>query len=408
MQADRDTCAGEEGPSGRRAFVLVIDACGVGALPDAAEYGDEGTSTLAHVAEAVGGLQLPALEALGLGSILALEGVPPAVDPAIHGRLHALGPGKDSTAGHWELMGVVLEEPLPTYPDGFPPAVIARLGAAMGREIICNRPYNGIAAIEDFGAEHLRTGALILYTSQDSVLQLAAHTERMPAEELYRACAAARAAMSGEHAVGRVIARPFTGAPGAFERTEGRRDFALPPPSRSYLQELSDAGVATHGVGKISDLFAGVGVDRSYPGSTNELALASVRKLLGEVDRGLVFVNLIETDQVYGHRKDCAGFHRALRAIDTELREWLSRLLAGDLLIVTADHGVDPAHPGTDHTREYAPLLALTGEMARRRAAGEWGGGARHDGPLADVGATVLRWLTGRDAQGLPGESFLG
>jgi phosphopentomutase len=392
---------------GRRAFVLVIDACGVGALPDAAAYGDEGVNTLAHVARAVGGLELPALASLGLGSIVVLEGVLPAADTAIHGRLHALGPGKDSTAGHWELMGVVLDRPPPTYPDGFPPAVIARLQAAIGREIICNRPYNGVAAIDDFGAEHLRTGALILYTSQDSVLQLAAHAERMSAEELYRACAAARVQMFGEHAVGRVIARPFTGVAGAFERTDGRRDFALSPPSRSYLQELSDAGVPTHGVGKISDLFAGVGISESHPGATNALALAGARALLDELDRGLVFVNLIETDQLYGHRKDSAGFHRALRTIDAELGECLGRLRARDLLIVTADHGVDPAHPGTDHTREYAPLLAVTGEMVRARAGGGRYGGVRHDGPLADVGATALRWLTGRDANGLPGESFL-
>ncbi len=408
---DRQTM-GEQ--PGRRAFVLVLDACGVGALPDAAAYGDEGTNTLAHVAEAVGGLELPVLASLGLGSILPLAGVAPAVDPAVYGRLCALGPGKDSTAGHWELMGIVLDRPLPTYPDGFPAAAIARLRAAMGHEIVCNRPYNGIAAIDDYGAEHLRTGALILYTSQDSVLQLAAHVERVPIEELYRACAAARAEMSGEHAVGRVIARPFTGAPGAFERTEGRRDFALAPPSRSYLQELVDMGVPTHGVGKISDLFAGVGIGRSHPGATNARALQSARGLLDELDRGLGFVNLIETDQVYGHRKDAAGFYRALRAIDAELGEWLPRLRAEDLLIVTADHGVDPDHPGTDHTREYAPLLAVTGEMLAARAgnapsepAEVRASGARHDGPLADVGATVLRWLTGRDAERLPGRSFL-
>jgi phosphopentomutase len=392
---------------GRRAFVLVIDACGVGALPDAAAYGDEGTNTLAHVAEAVDGLELPVLASLGLGSILALAGVAPAADPGVYGRLHALGPGKDSTAGHWELMGIVLDRPAPTYPDGFPPAVIARLRAAMGREVVCNRPYNGIAAIEDYGAEHLRTGALILYTSQDSVLQLAAHVERMPIEELYRACAAARAQMIGEHAVGRVIARPFSGEPGAFERTEGRRDFALAPPSGGYLQELIDVGVPTHGVGKISDLFAGVGIAHSHPGATNARALRSARELLDGLDRGLVFVNLIETDQVYGHRKDSAGFYEALRTIDVELGEWLPRLRGDDLLIVTADHGVDPAHAGTDHTREYAPLLAVTGEMVAATAHGERKGGARHDGPLADVGATVLRWLTGRDAVVLPGRSFL-
>jgi phosphopentomutase len=394
-------------PPARRAFVLVLDACGVGALPDAAEYGDEGTNTLAHVADAVGGLRLPTLAALGLGSILTLAGVEPAADPVVHGRLHPLGPGKDSTAGHWELMGVVLDRPLPTYPDGFPPATIERLREAMGRQVICNRPYNGIAAIEDYGAEHLRTGALIAYTSQDSVLQLAAHIERVAPADLYRACAAARAALSGTDAVGRVIARPFTGGPGAFQRTDGRRDFALAPPGRSYLRELTDAGVAVHGVGKISDLFAGVGVEHTHPGATNARALDSAGELLGGLEEGLVFVNLIETDQVYGHRHDTAGFHDALRAIDARLGRWLGALRGEDLLIVTADHGVDPDHPGTDHTREYAPLLALTGELARRRAAGERGGGARHDGPLADVGATVLRWLTGRDAEGLPGSAFL-
>jgi phosphopentomutase len=391
----------------RRAIVLVIDACGVGALPDAERYGDAGTNTLAHLAEAVGGLELPTLGTLGLGSILPLRGVAPAEDPAIHGRLHALGPGKDSISGHWELMGVVLAHPLPTYPDGFPPQVIAGLVEAMGHEVICNRPYNGIAAIEDFGSEHLRTGALILYTSQDSVLQLAAHVERMSPAELYRACAAARAVMTGEHAVGRVIARPFTGAEGAFERTQGRRDFALRPPARSYLQELQDAGVEVHGVGKICDLFAGVGVSRSHPGASNAQALASVDGLLEALDRGLVFANLIETDQTYGHRKDVQGFARALREIDSHLALMLARLREGDLLVVTADHGVDLAHPGTDHTREHAPLLAVTGAMARSRARGGRLGGHRHDGPLADVGATVLRWLAGTEAQALPGATFI-
>jgi phosphopentomutase len=387
--------------------VLVIDACGVGALPDAALYGDEGTNTLLHVAEAVGGLQLPTLGSLGLGSILALPGVPPSLDPALYGRLHPLGPGKDSVTGHWELMGLVLERPLPTYPSGFPAATIERLAQAMGHELICNRPYNGIAAVEEFGAEHLRSGALILYTSQDSVLQLAAHVERLPPERLYRACGAARAAMQGQDAVGRIIARPFEGREGSFRRTDGRRDFAVSPPGRSYLQELEDAGVEVHGVGKVGELFAGVGVRHSHPGATNEQALTSVDSLLGELEAGLVFVNLIETDQVYGHRKDARGFDRALREIDARLARWLGLLREGDLLILTADHGVDPAHPGTDHTREYAPLLAVTGEMLRRRAGGGRLGGARRDGPLADVGASVLRWLAGRDCEGLPGEAFV-
>ncbi len=393
-------------PTGR-AFVLVIDACGVGALPDAAQYGDEGTNTLARVAQAVGGLELPTLQALGLGSIERLSGVAPSEHAAIHGRLHPLGPGKDSISGHWELMGVVLERALPTYPSGFPPELVARLVSTMGHEVICNRPDNGLAAIEDFGAEHLRSGALILYTSQDSVLQLAGHVDRVSTAELYRACAAARAAMTGENAVGRVIARPFTGAPGAFERTHGRRDFALIPPGRSYLEELRDAGVDVHGVGKISDLFAGVGVSASHPGATNMQALDAVDELMEELPRGLVFANLIETDQVYGHRKDVEGFAGALREIDRRLARALARMRREDLLIVTADHGVDPAHQSTDHTREYAPLLAVSGQMLAERSRGESLGGAAHDGPLADVGASVLRWLVGLDAHTLPGRAFI-
>lgn len=391
----------------RRAFVLVIDACGAGAAADAAAYGDEGANTLAHVADAVGGLRLPALERLGLGSILELRGVAPSEDPAIHGLLHPLGAGKDSITGHWELMGVTLEHAPPTYPHGFPAELVARLERAMGHAVICNRPDNGIAAIEEFGSEHLRTGALILYTSQDSVLQLAAHERRVPPAQLYRACAAARAQMRGADAVGRVIARPFTGVDGAFVRTHGRRDYALAPPRASYLQLLSDVGVPVHAVGKINDLFAGVGISAAHPGATNAIALASTERLLDTVSDGLVFVNLIETDQVYGHRKDARGFHEALRAIDAHVQRMLPRLREDDLLVVTADHGVDPAHPGTDHTREHAPLLAVTGTMLSRQRAGSTLGGHRHDGPLADVGASALRWLTGRTTDSLPGTPFV-
>jgi phosphopentomutase len=384
---------------GRRAFVVVVDACGVGALPDAADYGDAGASTLAHVAAAVGGLELPTLGALGLGNIVPLPGVPPSATPVLHGRLHALGPGKDSTAGHWELMGVVAASAPPCFPDGLPAPLRARVEAAIGSPVICNRPYNGIAAIDEFGLAHLRSGAPILYTSQDSVIQLAAHVGVMAPEQLYAACAALRGALAdGDDAVGRVIARPFDGEPGAFARTRGRRDYALAPPSPSHLDALRSAGVAVHGVGKAPSLFAGVGFDAEHPGTTNEEALASISALLDGLESGLVFANLIETDQLYGHRKDVHGFHAALRRIDAALAAWLTRLGPDDLLVVTADHGVDPAASHSDHTREHAPLLA-------RFAAH---GGRRHDGPLADVGASALDWLTrGRATAAIPGRSFI-
>jgi phosphopentomutase len=381
----------------RRAAVIVMDACGVGALPDAASYGDEGTNTLGHLAELAGGLDLPTLGALGLGSILPLDGVPPAPSPVLHGRIGADGPGKESTTGHWELMGVRVAQALPTYPEGFPDDVIAALGRATGQRFCCNRPFSGTAVLDAFGEHHLQTGELILYTSADSVLQIAAHVDVLSEPDLYDVCSTARAVMSGEHAVGRVIARPFEGTTGAWRRREGRRDYALPPPSRSYLQELRASGVPVHGVGKIRDLFAGVGIDAKHPGATNAEGIATTTRLLRELEGGLVFVNLVETDQVYGHRHDAPGFAAALRTIDAAVAEWLTLLGEDDLLVLTADHGVDPTTDHTDHTREYAPLLA--------RFAGH--GGRRHDGALADVGASVMRWLTGRDVAELPGASFL-
>ena len=382
----------------RRAFVVVLDACGVGALPDAGEYaGDEGSNTLAHLAEDVGGLDLPVLGGLGLGSIVPLLGVPPADHPVVHGRLHPLGPGKESTTGHWELMGVVPSAALPTYPNGFPPDVVATLERVTGLRFCCNAPASGTEVIEQWGPHHLRTGEVILYTSADSVLQLAAHRDVLSEEDLIAACVAAREAMTGEHAVGRVIARPFEGEPGAFRRTEGRRDFSVAPPGRSYLEELQAAGMPVHAVGKVSDLFAGVGVDAYHPGASNERGIAAITGLARDLDAGLVFANLVETDQVYGHRHDVEGFHRALREIDAAVGEWLELLRDDDLLVLTADHGVDPHAPHTDHTREHAPLLA--------RFLGH--DGRRHDGPLADVGASTLKWLAGREADALPGEPFV-
>ncbi len=381
----------------RRAFVIVLDACGAGELPDSADYGDAGANTLGHVAEAAGGLDLPVLQELGLGSALPLRGCPPAAAPAVHGRLRPLGPGKDTITGHWELMGVVTPVALRTYPGGFPDDVIEQIRDATGRGVLCNRPYSGIGVIDDFGAEHLRTGDLIVYTSADSVLQIAAHEAEVPEEELYAACHAARQIMHGDHAIGRVIARPFRGEPGAFDRTDGRLDFALDPPGRSYLDELRADGIPVHTVGKIGSVFNHVGVDHEHPGATNAAAIRATSELIGDLERGLVFANLVETDQVYGHRKDVAGFHRALQEIDAAVGEWLAALdPERDLLVVTADHGCDPTTPGTDHTREHVPLLA--------RFAGD--GGRRSDGPFADVGAAVLRWLAGRDAGALPGTPF--
>jgi phosphopentomutase len=381
----------------RRAAVVVMDGCGVGELPDAEQYGDAGSNTLGHLAEAVGGLELPTLQRLGLGSIIPILGVPPASAPVVHGRLRPLGPGKESVTGHWELMGVVLEHPLPTYPSGFPPAVMGALEEATGLHFCCNRPYSGTQVIEDYGEHHLVTGEAILYTSADSVLQIATHVDRVSEEELWAACQAARAVMTGEHAVGRVIARPFEGEPGALRRTEGRHDYSLRPPGRSYLEELQSAGAEVHAVGKINDLFAGVGIDAHHPAPTNAKGLAVTASLLSELQSGLIFVNLVETDQVYGHRHDVEGFHHALSEIDHAVGEWLPGMRDDDLLILTADHGVDPTVAHTDHTREYAPLLAA------------WSGsdGHRHDGPLADVGASVLSWVVGRAGPELVGTSFV-
>ncbi|HEV7750249.1 MAG TPA: phosphopentomutase [Baekduia sp.] len=381
-----------------RVAVVVLDACGVGALPDAADYGDAGSDTLPHVARAVGGLKLPNLGRLGLGNITSILGVPAASAPAVHGRLHPLGPGKDSTTGHWELMGAVTPTPLPTYPEGFPPDVVARIEDASGHTFCCNRPYSGTAVIDDFGEHHLQTGELILYTSADSVLQIAAHDEVLPEPELYAVCEAIRGVMVGEHAVGRVIARPFTGRPGAFQRTTGRRDFSVDPPSRTYLDELHDDRVPVHSVGKVHDLFAGRGIDVAHKGKTNEQALEATTDLLRTLEHGLIFTNLVETDQLYGHRKDVEGFHAALREIDEAVGEWVRLLRPEDLLILTADHGVDPDTDHSDHTREYVPLLAVYAD----------GDAHRHDGPMADVGATVLQWLTGREVAEIPGVPLTG
>jgi phosphopentomutase len=263
--------------------------------------------------------------------------------------------------------------------------------------VICNLPYNGIDVIDDFGEEHMRIGSLIVYTSQDSVLQIAAHDDVVATDDLYEICARVRSSLPAQHAVGRVIARPFTGKPGHFERTDGRRDLSLPPPSRSYLNECQDAGVPVHSVGKVGQLFAGDGIDVQHPGATNARAMALTTELIATLGEGLVFTNLVETDQVYGHRHDVEGFTRALAEIDAQVGQWLQALRIGDMLVLTADHGCDVTAEHTDHTREYVPLLAVFAGHGSRR----------HDGSLADVGASVLTWLTGAGCPSLPGDSFV-
>jgi phosphopentomutase len=382
-------------PLRRRVAVVVLDACGAGELPDSADYGDAGADTLVHVAREAGGLRLPNLERLGLGNVLALDGVPPSARPALHGRLHPLGPGKDSTAGHWELMGHVAPAPLPVYLDGPPADLLELLRDATGHALVSAGRRDGLAAIRDFGEQSLRTGALVVYTSQDSVVQLAAHTAAVPEAELHAACLAARTALgSGPCAVGRVIARPFAGEPGSFERTDGRRDYALEP-GPTYLDALQAAGVPVHAVGKAGELFGGRGIDREHRGPRSAIAIAAVSELLAELERGLIFANLVDTDQIHGHRHDVAGFARALEEVDTAAGAWLGLLRDGDLLVLTADHGCDPLAAHTDHTREHVPLLAIF--------AGAHGPGVRRDGPMADVGASALACLAGGDEPELPG-----
>jgi phosphopentomutase len=382
----------------RRAFIVVLDAVGAGELPDAAAFGDEGSSTLAHVADAVGGLDLPNLQALGLGNVMPLAGcLPDASAPSVAGRLRERSLGKDTTVGHWELAGVVTERAFPTYPHGFPEDLLAAFSAATGRGVIGNVPASGTEIIELLGAEHQRTGKWIVYTSADSVFQIAAHEATVPLQELYAACRTARGLLTGEHAVGRVIARPFEGEPGAYVRTANRHDFSLEPPRPNYLSRIREAGERVTGVGKISDVFAGCDIDESHPTRSNADGLAQTIALAREDGSGLVFVNLVETDMTYGHRNDPEGFHRCLQEIDAAIPELRAALGPDDLLLLTSDHGCDPTTASTDHSREYALLVA---HVPGREP------GGRHDGEFADVGATAAAWLGAHPGDGLPGAAI--
>jgi phosphopentomutase len=382
--------------------VIVLDAVGAGELPDAAEYGDEGSNTLGNVARAVGGLDVPNLEALGLGNVAPIEGCPPQPGaPAVAGRLRERSKGKDTTAGHWELMGVVTAVPFPTYPHGFPYDVIDPFMNRTGRGVLGNVPASGTEIIQELGEEHQRTGKWIVYTSADSVFQLAAHEETVPLEELYDACRIAREILSGKHAVGRVIARPFAGVPGNYERTANRHDFSLEPGRPNYLSLIRERGHTVYGVGKIWDIFAGCDIDESFPTKSNVDGINRTVELLENIESGLVFVNLVEWDMLWGHRNDPVNWHRALQDFDRRLPDILEAMRQDDLLILTADHGCDPTTSSTDHSREYAPLLAY--------AAGHNAAGRIHEeGEFADVGATVNAWLGGNSpTRGLPGAPIL-
>ncbi|MCR4420752.1 MAG: phosphopentomutase [Clostridia bacterium] len=383
-----------------RALVIVLDSVGVGALPDADRYGDAGTNTLVHVAEAVGGLHLPHLGRLGLGNILAVPGVAPEPRPlASYGKMAERSAGKDTTSGHWELMGLILDRPFPVYPDGFPPEIIGAFEQAIGRPVLGNRPASGTEIIAELGEQHLRTGYPIVYTSADSVFQIAAHEEVIPVEDLYRYCLIARRLLAGKHGVGRVIARPFLGRPGAFYRTARRRDFSLPPPRPTLLDRLKEHGHEVVGIGKIEDIFAGRGLTRIYHTEDNQDGVAKTLEALKQSASGLVFTNLVDYDMLYGHRNDPVGYARALEQFDARVPEIISALRPRDFLVITADHGCDPTTPGTDHTREYVPLLALVAGNGEARDLG-----TRET--FADVAATLA------EVFGLPapeaGTSFWG
>ncbi len=378
----------------KRVFLVVLDSFGVGALPDAAAYEDEGSDTLLSCAK-TGLLHVPNLEKMGLFQI---DGVSPAssVNPfAAYGRMAEASKGKDTTTGHWELAGVRLDRAFPVFPNGFPPEVIGAFERKTGRGAICNRPYSGTEVIRDYGEEHRRTGAYIVYTSADSVFQIAAHEDVIPLEELYRACETAREILTGEYAVGRVIARPFAGEY-PFKRTENRRDFSLKPP-RTLLNILKEEGKDVISVGKINDIFAGEGITRAVTAHKNEEGMAALAACAKEDFDGLCFVNLVDFDMLYGHRNDAPGYARALNAFDAFLPSLLSRMRRGDLLIVTADHGCDPSTPSTDHSREYVPVLVY-GDGGKAVNLGT-------RGTFSDVAATVADYL--KVPYSLCGASFL-
>ncbi len=381
-----------------RVILIVMDSAGVGELPDAEQYGDMGSNTLGNISRAVGGLELPNMGRLGLGNILPLEGVPAMKSPAgAFGKLAEQSAGKDTTTGHWEIAGIILERPFPTYPHAFPPELIAEYERLIGRKTLGNKVASGTAIIDELGKQHMETGYPIVYTSADSVFQIAAHEEVIPINELYRFCQIARDMLVGEHAVGRVIARPFTGQPGSFKRTERRHDYSLTPPQDTLLDIIRAAGLEVMAVGKIKDIFAQRGVTRHKPAKNNADGMDKTLEFMAQGDAGLIITNLVDFDMVYGHRNNAAGYAEALREFDTRLPGVIERLQEDDMLVITADHGCDPTTQSTDHSREYVPVLVYGSQVQ-----GGVNLGTRET--FADLGATVAEAL----GQKLPtGKSFL-
>jgi phosphopentomutase len=381
----------------RRAAIIVLDGVGIGAAPDADAYGDRGSNTLGNVARAIGGVSLPQLESLGLGRCGEVKGVAAVASPrAAYGVCEPASPGKDSTTGHWEICGLILQAPFPTYPGGFPPSLVAEFARSTSRGVLGNKPASGTAVLDEYGEEHRRTGKWIVYTSADSVFQIAAHEDTVPLSELYAACATARELCRGEHGVSRIIARPFVGSPGAWKRTSNRRDFSLPPPGPTLLDRLAERQIPRVGVGKVDDLFAARGITSIHT-ATNADAYALIEGALRAMHRGLLLANVIEFDQTWGHRNDVAGFHTGLLELDQALPRMMTEVRENDLVIFTADHGNDPTTPSTDHSREVVPLLAFgprvrPASLGRRRT-------------FADIGQTVAEFL---EVPALPaGTSFL-
>ncbi len=369
----------------RRAALLVLDGVGIGPAHDTARYGDDGSNTLDNLARAVGGLALPNLEKLGLGCCAPIEGIRAVESPAAaFGVCEPASHGKDSTTGHWEMCGHLLPEPFPTYPDGFPADLLARFAAATGRGVLGNKPASGTAILDEFGPRHLMSGDWIVYTSADSVFQVAAHERVVPLSELYEACVKARALLVPPHGVSRVIARPFVGTEGAWIRTQNRRDLSLAPPGPTLLDLLRDKHIPRLGVGKVDDLFAGRNI-LSVHTATNQEAYRMIRDALRTLERGLLFANIIEFDQTWGHRNDVPGFHRGLQELDRALPDVLGAVREDDLVIITADHGNDPTTPSTDHSREIVPLLVY-GPRVRPVALGR-------RSTFADMGQTVAEFL---------------